>query len=81
MKLFIIFPLLLMLLLPQNTRATHGEVSVVSDVEIYITTDDGNGWVLDPQDGYAEGDKVTIVFNTLGDTDMYNDEIITIVKE
>ncbi len=47
---------------------------------IYVTTDDSNGWALYDTGVYKLGDDVTIMFDTLGDNDLYNDVLINIKK-
>lgn len=43
-----------------------------------LTIEDGEEWLAEAIDGteFAVNDKLTIEFNTLGDSNLYNDEIV-----
>ena len=43
-----------------------------------VTTEDGEEWLAEAIDGteFAVNDKLTVEFNTLGDSNLYNDEIV-----
>ena len=43
-----------------------------------VTTEDGEEWLAEAIDGteFAVNDKLTVEFNTLGDNNLYNDEIV-----
>lgn len=43
-----------------------------------VTTEDGEEWLTEAIDGteFTVNDKLTVEFNTLGDSNLYNDEIV-----
>lgn len=43
-----------------------------------VTTEDGEEWLAEAIDGteFTVNDKLTVEFNTLGDSNLYNDEIV-----
>lgn len=43
-----------------------------------VTTENGEEWLAEAIDGteFAVNDKLTVEFNTLGDNNLYNDEIV-----
>lgn len=43
-----------------------------------VTIEDGEEWLAEAIDGtgFAVNDKLTVEFNTLGDSNLYNDEIV-----
>ena len=72
---------------PQHYREINGKVSATyTDGDLYIFTDDGNGWNLSKTDiedqvnwqKLKAGTNVKIGFSTMGTVDIYDDEIIDI---
>lgn len=62
-----------------HTHVLSGIVTNINDY-VYVSTTDGMGWAIDG-DGYNIGDNLLLVFDDMGTTDIYDDEIITVYKE
>jgi hypothetical protein len=60
-------------------RLAEGVVTPIDGNTLTIVTiEDGEEWLAEAIDGteFAVNDKLTIEFNTLGDSNLYNDEIV-----
>lgn len=60
-------------------RLTEGVVTHIDGNTLTIVTiEDGEEWLAEAIDGteFAVNDKLTVEFNTLGDSSLYNDEIV-----
>ena len=61
-----------------QTPVIQGIVVAIDDY-IVFETEDGNGWVIDYEDGFSIGDNVIIIYSDMGTPDdIYDDEIIEI---
>lgn len=63
-----------------SNRLINGVVSSVDAEYIYVSTNDGNGWVLDYENDFEIGNELTIVFDDMETESIYDDEIISVVK-
>lgn len=60
-------------------RLADGVVTHINGNTLTIVTiEDGEEWLVEAIDGteFAVNDKLTVEFNTLGDSNLYNDEIV-----
>lgn len=60
-------------------RLAEGVVTHIDGNTLTIATiEDGEEWLAEAIDGteFAVNDKLTVEFNTLGDSNLYNDEIV-----
>lgn len=60
-------------------RLTEGVVTHIDGNTLTIVTiEDGEEWLAEAIDGteFAVNDKLTVEFNTLSDSNLYNDEIV-----
>lgn len=60
-------------------RLADGVVTHINGNTLTIVTiEDGEEWLAEAIDGteFAVNDKLTVEFNTLGDSNLYNDEIV-----
>lgn len=60
-------------------RLAEGVVTHIDGNTLTIVTiEDGEEWLAEAIDGteFAVNDKLTVEFNTLGDSNLYNDEIV-----
>lgn len=60
-------------------RLAEGTVTHIDGNTLTIVTiEDGEEWLAEAIDGteFAVNDKLTVEFNTLGDSNLYNDEIV-----
>lgn len=81
MKTLLILLILILNLSQTNIRAIDGVVYDIDGDLIIVDTSDENCWDFQATDADLNiGDSVIVIFDTLGDDDMYNDEIISIVK-
>jgi hypothetical protein len=56
----------------------QGTISETAMGVTYIETTDGNGWAIDENTSFTQGQKVTITFNDMGTETIYDDVIIDI---
>lgn len=61
----------------ESVRMMFGDVTSVIGNRVRGVTDDGFRWMFDSE-GYSVGDKVIVIFYTLGDDDISNDIVIDI---
>ena len=62
-----------------SLRLAEGVVTHIDGNTLTIVTiEDGEEWLVKAIDGteFAVNDKLTVEFNTLGDSNLYNDEIV-----
>lgn len=60
-------------------RVAEGVVTHIDDNTLTIVTiEDGEEWLAEAVDSteFAVNDRLTVEFNTLGDSNLYNDEIV-----
>ncbi len=53
-----------------------GAVTAIDSEYVHIETDDGNGYVLYFSERFLVGDSVRLTFDTKGNSDLYDDELI-----
>lgn len=63
-----------------SSRSINGVVSGIDAEYVYISTNDGNGWVIDYENGFEIGNELTIVFSDMETESIYDDEIIFIER-
>ena len=81
MKTLLLLLILILNLSQTNIRAIDGVVYDIDGDLIIVDTSDENCWDFQTSNAALNiGDSVIVIFDTLGDDDMYNDEIISIVK-
>lgn len=67
-----------------NTSNCYDSIpaKVIEKNDYIIALDSGNEtWALNNSNELNIGDNIIIVFNTFGDNNKYNDEVVTIYKE
>ena len=62
----------------QTRLATAIITNIDGNTLTLVTLEDGEEWLAEAIDGteFAVNDKLTVEFNTLGDNNLYNDEIV-----
>ncbi len=59
-----------------HVLTVNGTVTAIDSEYVYIDTADGNGYVLYYTDWLQVGDSMRLTFDTKGNSDLYDDELI-----
>ncbi|MHC1722501.1 MAG: hypothetical protein AB9836_04765 [Aminipila sp.] len=65
---------------PADLHMEVGTVTSVIENNAQLSTGNGNGWYLEQRPDMPNGEQYLIVFNDMGTTDIYDDEIVYIEK-
>lgn len=61
-----------------NIYTVNGDVASISDTEIYITTNDRCGCVIDFSNDFTINQKVEVIFDGRGTESIYDDDIVSV---
>ena len=61
-----------------HENTLKGTVTAINQDYINISTEDGNGWIIDYKNGYTIDQNIIITFDDMGTSEIYDDEIINI---
>lgn len=61
-----------------TTTTTQATVTAIEGDEVILTDINGEMWLWEGAEHFKENDTVVITFNTMGNDNLYDDEIISI---